>query len=100
MIFLYIIWLLFAAVFLYLAYATWQQSQDDLRPFSLRERDREISLPKTGEGDQTGEAFVAEFNSYLEKINSQNRKRLQASAVAYFIAGIISIINLIPMFLT
>jgi len=96
--FLYVLWLLFAAIFFYLGYVSWQQSQEELRPFAIRERDHEVRLDAGEGGAQSGEAFVAEFNAYLEQINAQNSKRLKASAVAYFIAGVLSVISLLPVF--
>ncbi len=36
---LYILWLFFAAFFLYFAYLNWRQSREDIREFTIRNRD-------------------------------------------------------------
>jgi hypothetical protein len=38
---LYPIWLFFSAFFLYFAYTHWRQSQEDIRQFTIRNRDPE-----------------------------------------------------------
>ncbi|MBN2556892.1 MAG: hypothetical protein JXA97_13210 [Anaerolineales bacterium] len=99
MTFLYALWLLFAGFFFYMAYICWQQAKDDIRPFNLRERYQNEVAPKTGGLENANEVFVAEFNAYLQKMNAHNRKRMEAAAIGFFIAGVISVISLLPLFL-
>jgi len=99
MTFLYALWLLFAGFFFYMAYICWQQAKDDIRPFNIRERYQSEGSANPEGLENANEVFVAEFNAYLHKMNEHNRKRMEAAAIGFFIAGVISVISLLPLFL-
>ena len=93
MIYLYPIWLFFAALFFYFGYVHWRQSNEELRPFQFRERDTNPGGERPAL-DQANVEFVRDFNNYLEKINSHNRSRNRAAAVGYFVAGVVALISM------
>ncbi len=93
---LYLVWLVFAAIFYYFAFVNWRQSGEDIRPFQFRER----MTPPEGEEEDTdldmaNVDFAHDFNMYLKKVNSLNRSRHRASAVAYFVAGSVSLLSML-----
>ncbi len=97
----YLVWLLFAAIFYYYAYVHWRQSGEDLRPFRFRERG---PSPEAGEGESGLEManvdFAHDFNMYLQKVNDLNRARNRASAVGFFVAGSVSVLSLLLQLFT
>ena len=95
MTYLNIIWLFFSAFFFYFGYINWRQSNESIRPFRFREPS---PYPGGEEIDpelvETNREFVNDFHGYLDAINSQNRSRQRATAIGFFIAGLISMVSL------
>jgi hypothetical protein len=92
------IWFIFSAVFLYLAYTQYKQSQDPLRPFYMRENRTETVMTEDGKAvEQLTASGVEEFNKYLEMANSRNKKHYTAAAVGYFVASAISLVSMFLM---
>lgn len=89
MTFLYLLWLIFAAIFFYFGWTSWQNMKSEIRPFKVREGEG-------GEGEGgLDPAMSTDFNQYLAKINKENHARNRNATVAYFIAGGISLFSLI-----
>lgn len=92
---LYPLWLFFAAFFLYFAYVHWRQSGEDIRQFTIRNRDPEAQ-------DQEPEAmlsktnleFANDFNRYLDGVNEANRSRHRAAAIGYLISGLVAMASM------
>jgi hypothetical protein len=85
-----IIWFFFMAVFFYLGYAYWRNSQNEIRRFFIRDK------PKEGEEGyssfQAIEAFIEQFNSYLDTVNNNNKSQNMISSAGFFLAGLASLI--------
>ncbi len=67
---LYPVWLFFSAFFLYFAYVHWRQSSQDIRHFTIRNRDPEKQ--EQGPAAELSEAnleFAQDFNRYLDTVN-------------------------------
>jgi hypothetical protein len=98
MAYLYPIWLFFAAFFFYSAYIHWRETGQEIRPFSIRQRDTpqaDIAVdPVLAEANKT---FVGEFNAYLSGMNRLNKSRHRAAAVGYVLAGVICLLAMVFM---
>jgi hypothetical protein len=94
MTYLNIIWLFFSAFFFYFGYINWRQSNESIRPFRFREPDYPGVEEIDPELDEANREFVKDFQGYLDAINTQNRSRQRASAIGFFIAGLISMVSL------
>jgi hypothetical protein len=85
-----IIWFFFMAVFFYLGYAYWRNSQNEIRQFYIRNQ------PKEGEegyeGFQPIEEFVQQFNSYLDMVNSNAKTQNILASAGFFFGGLASLI--------
>lgn len=86
---LYPLWLIFAAVFFTFAYQHWRLSQQDIRPFRLREHEG------GGEAGEVLKDFVQDYNQYLETVNTVSRGRNRVAMIGYFVAGLIALLSLI-----
>jgi hypothetical protein len=99
---LYILWLFFAAFFLYFAYLNWRQSREDIREFTVRNRDPDTQ----GAGpdpnlSQANLDFAQDFNRYLDSVNLHNRGRHRAAAIGYTVSGAVALISMgMLLFLT
>lgn len=92
---LYPIWLFFSAFFLYYAYVHWRQSQEDIRQFTIRNRDPEAEggSPEA-ELSQANLNFAQDFNRYLDTVNAHNRSRHRAAAIGYAVSGVVALISM------
>ena len=92
---LYILWLFFAAFFLYFAYLNWRQSKEDIREFQIRNRDPDTkdAVPEASLS-QANLDFAQDFNRYLDSVNQHNRSRHRAAAIGYSISGAVALISL------
>ncbi len=99
---LYILWLFFAAFFLYFAYLNWRQSREDIREFSIRNRDPDAQAAgPAAEISQANRDFSQDFNRYLDSVNQHNRSRHRAAAIGYTVSGAISLLSMgMLLFLT
>jgi hypothetical protein len=92
---LYILWLFFAAFFLYFAYLNWRQSREDIREFTVRNRDPDTQ----GAGpdpslSQANLDFTQDFNRYLDSVNQHNKSRHRAAAIGYSVSGAVALISM------
>ncbi|MFQ5924266.1 MAG: hypothetical protein ACE5M4_15625 [Anaerolineales bacterium] len=92
---LYIVWLFFAAFFLYFAYLHWRQSMDDIREFTIRNRDPDTqdAGPEAGPS-QANIEFAQDFNRYLDSVNQHNRSRHRTAAIGYGVSGVVALISM------
>ena len=92
---LYVLWLFFAAFFLYFAYLNWRQSSEDIREFQLRNRDpnAQDAVPEASLS-QANLNFSQDFNRYLDTVNQHNRSRHRAAAIGYTISGAVALISM------
>jgi hypothetical protein len=85
-----IIWFFFMAVFFYLGYAYWRNSQNEIRHFFIRNK------PEEGEEGfssfQVVEEFIEQFNGYLDMINNNNKTQNMISSAGFFLAGLATLI--------
>ena len=92
---LYPVWLFFSAFFLYFAYVHWRQSSQDIRHFTVRNRDPEKQdqgpEPELSEANRE---FAQDFNRYLDTVNQHNRSRHRAAAIGYAISGIVAMASM------
>lgn len=92
---LYPIWLFFSAFFLYFAYMHWRQSQEDIRQFTIRNRDPDAQGQPPEQGiSQANLDFAQDFNRYLDSVNSHNRSRHRAAAIGYAVSGVVALISM------
>ena len=92
---LYPVWLFFSAFFLYFAYVHWRQSSQDIRHFTVRNRDpeKQDQGPET-ELSEANREFAQDFNRYLDTVNQHNRSRHRAAAIGYAISGIVAMASM------
>ncbi len=85
-----VIWFFFMAVFFYLGYAYWRNSQNEIRQFYIRQK------PKEGEEGfeafQLIDEFVTQFNSYLKTVNSNAKSQNILASAGFFFGGLASLI--------
>jgi hypothetical protein len=86
--FLYFLWLIFGALFFYLAYFHYQVSKKPFRIFQIRQ------MPTDPAAAQAIQENVRDFNNYLDGLNKQNKSRNQSAALGYLIAGFTALISL------
>jgi hypothetical protein len=92
---IYPIWLFFAAFFLYFAYVHWRQSGQDIRQFTIRNRNPETEGEDPEAGlSQANLDFAQDFNRYLDSVNEGNRSRHRAAAIGYAVAGVVALISM------
>ncbi|OGO16260.1 MAG: hypothetical protein A2Y93_09165 [Chloroflexi bacterium RBG_13_68_17] len=91
---LYPVWLFLSAIFFYYAYINWRQAQSSLREFQFRQKEGE-EAPR--EVDAGTKEFVADFNRYLQSVNSANRARHRAAAFGFMVGGVVALVS---MFMT
>ena len=92
---LYILWLFFAAFFLYFAYINWRQSKEDIREFMVRNRDPEAQAQSAeAELSQANLNFVQDFNRYLDSVNQHNRSRHRAAAIGFGVSGLVALVSM------
>ncbi len=99
---LYILWLFFAAFFLYFAYLNWRQSREDIREFTIRNRDPDTQAAgPAAEISQANLDFSQDFNRYLDSVNQHTRSRHRAAAIGYTVSGAVALISMgMLLFLT
>ena len=92
---LFPLWLFFAAFFFYFAYVHWRQSTEDIREFTIRNRnpDAQDLAPEAGLSDSNVE-FAHDFNQYLDSVNQHNRSRHRAAAIGYAISGLVALLSM------
>ncbi len=96
---LFIVWLFFAALFFYLAYVHWRQTSQDIQHFQIRKDSSPPGQPMAeGSMSSADEAFVSDFNNYLDKVNTDNRSRNRAATAGYFVAGIVALASVLLIF--
>ncbi len=92
---LYILWLFFAAFFLYFAYLNWRQSREDIREFTIRNRDPDTQdAGPDADISQANLDFAQDFNRYLASVNQHNRSRNRAAAIGYTVSGAVALISM------
>lgn len=95
MVSLYPIWLFFSAFFLYFAYVNWRQSQEEIRQFTIRNRDPDAQGEKPEAGlDQANLDFAQDFNHYLDTVNRHSRSRYRAAAIGYAVSGVLALVSM------
>ena len=98
MTYLYPIWLFFAAFFFYSAYIHWREGEQEIRPFTIRQRD---TPQGGGKADpvlaDANKQFVGEFNAYLEGMNRLYKSRHRSAAIGYILAGVICLLAMVFM---
>lgn len=85
-----VIWFFFMAVFFYLGYAYWRNSQNEIRQFYIRNKPKEDEEGYAA--FQPVEEFIEQFNSYLETINSNAKSQNILASAGFFFAGLASLI--------
>lgn len=85
------IWFILAAIFAYLAYMQWRLSQEQLRTFHFRDRNKAEAGTETPEINRE---TIQEFNNYLEMINFRNKKNHQMAAIGFFVAVFLSLVSM------
>ena len=88
---LYLLWLVFAAVFFYFGWVQWRQMGQEIRPFQIREREGAEAQ------DSMNPDVSNDFNQYLEKINTENRNRSRVATITFFIAGLGACCGFLPV---
>jgi hypothetical protein len=92
---LYVLWLFFAAFFLYFGYINWRQSKEDIREFQIRNRDPNAQdAPPEASLSQANLDFTQDFNRYLDSVNQHNRSRHRAAAIGYTISGFVALVSM------
>jgi hypothetical protein len=92
---IYPVWLFFAAFFLYFAYVHWRQSGEDIRQFTIRNRDPETQAEGPEAGlSQANLDFAQDFNRYMDSVNQHNRSRHRAAAIGYGVAGLVALASM------
>jgi hypothetical protein len=95
MTYVYPVWFFLAAFFLYFAFATWRDSQEDLRQFVIRNRPQGAPMEDPGMDSSGGrQQFAGELNAYVASINARHHKRQRFGAVAYTVSGILSLASM------
>jgi hypothetical protein len=100
---LWIIWLIFALLFLVLSYYHWRTSNKNLSPFQMKVRP--LSQPdspiratiKIGGTDIDAplNAFIGDFNSYLDGYNKASRRQNRIQACGYLLASLTAIYSIV-----
>jgi len=98
---LWIIWLVFAVLFLLLAYYHWVTSRKFIPPLKITTRpykrpDSPIKVIATIGGadiDKPLEDFVRDFNSYLVDYNKSSRRQNTFQACGYLLASLTAIFS-------
>jgi hypothetical protein len=85
------IWFILAAIFAYLAYMQWRLSQELLRTFHFRDRNKDDAGK---ESPELNRETIVEFNNYLEMINFRNKKNHQMAAIGFFVAVFLSLVSM------
>ena len=99
---LWIIWLVFAVLFLVLAYYHWKASRRAISPIQIHTRpynepDSPIKVTAriAGTGiDKPLEDFVSDFNDYLADYNKSSRRQNTFQACGYFLASLMAIFTI------
>ena len=99
---LWIIWLIFAVLFLVLAYYHWVTSRKIIPPLKittrpLKQPDSPIKAIVTIAGvdiDKPLEDFARDFNSYLVVYNKSSRKQNVFQACGYLLASLTAIFSI------
>jgi hypothetical protein len=87
--------LFFAAFFLYFAYLNLRQSKEDIREFTIRNRDPETQdAGPEADISQANLDFAQDFNRYLGSVNQHNRSRHRAAAIGYTVSGAVALISM------
>ena len=95
MTYVYPVWLFFAACFFYFAYIHSREGAQQVRPFTIRQRD----APEAGSDidpmlAEANKQFVSEFNDYLKSVNRLNYARHRAASIGYTLAGVIALASM------
>ncbi len=85
---LYPIWLVFAALFLSLAFQEWRLSKQEIRKFRVREGEWK------GEAGEVLQDFAQDYNRYVDAVNENYRDKHRSAMIGYVIAGLLSIFSL------
>ena len=88
--FIYPVWLIFTAFFMYFAYINMRQAGQGIRPFTFRKRGQDPDEDPEAEISKANLRFAHDFNAYLDSVNVANTKRHRAAAAGYLIAGLLS----------
>jgi hypothetical protein len=80
------------AVFFYLAYSSWRNAKETIRHFALRNLE---DLDDESNSFKIIREFVAEFNEYLDKVNTSNTMQNQVTAGVFFFAGLAALISFV-----
>ncbi len=83
-------WLLAALIFLCFSIIFFSFGRDPIRSFAVRERfdDEEADSP----GQKRIDAFLKDFDGYLESINARNRFRYYIAAGGFLVATLVSLL--------
>jgi len=99
---LWIVWLIFALLFLVLAYFHWRASKKTIpsfqiskRPYQLPSSGMKVTVQVAGADlDKPLEDFVGDFNSYLDHYNKSSCRQNIIQAFGYLLASLTAIFSI------
>ena len=99
---LWLIWLVFSAMFFYLAYRHWRASGESIPPFKAWKRPMmqpssgvQANISIAGAGiDEPLEHFVQDFNSYIVDYNKSSHMQNQWQAIGYLVAAVAALLSM------
>ena len=92
----YITWLLAALIFLVFSIIFFSFGRDPIRSFAVRKRfddEEEAELP----GQKRIDAFLEDFDGYLESINARNRFRYYIASGGFLVATLVCLLLAIAL---
>jgi hypothetical protein len=97
---LFIVWLIFAVLFLVLGCFHWKASRRNVPPFEVSERPlaKQASIGILGaDVDKPLRDFARDFNSYLDHYNKSSRRQNRIGAFGYFLASATALFSFFMM---
>ena len=99
---LWIIWLIFAILFLVLAYYHWMTSRKIIPPIKIHRRPYnqpnspvQVTVRIAGSNvDEPLEDFASDFNEYLTDYNKSSRRQNTLQACGYLLASLTAIFSI------
>jgi len=100
---LWIIWLIFAALFITLAYFHWMASKKIIPSFQISKRPymqpssgiQVIAKVAGADIDKPLEDFVSDFNSYLDDYNKSSSRQHKIQAAGYCVASATAVFSFV-----
>ena len=98
MIWLNILWFVFAVVFLVLGCFHWKEASKRISHFSISERPLS-QMGRVGilgaDIDKPLQDFAGDFNNYLDDYNQTTSKQHKMQAIGYWVASIIAVFSFV-----